>query len=336
MEGSAMAQVRLCDAAEQFERFQFARRLAPRTIESRMGSVRALVRVTGDIYCQNVTHRHVEKMLSGNSWAPRTVNARIAHLGLFFEFCRARRLVRRDHDPMLGWRFVKVPEAERLRIPLQEWGKLFAVTETAWEELSLACGLFLFLRSSELMGIQLKHVHLSEGLVEIHRKKTKQWDTMPIPAELDSHLRRQLTWLAERGATEPEHYLLPNRDIDWEHDPDTKRFLAGTQSIIPTQPLKRPHLEVQRVLRRAGYALGYGEGMHTLRRSGARAYFDSLLSQGYDGALRRVQSMLGHSSSAMTEGYLGLTLDRQARNADLAGKPMFPQLAAAKQMRQVQ
>jgi integrase len=328
-----MPQVRLCDAAEQFERFQFARRLAPRTVESRMGSVRALIKASGNIYCQNVTHRHVERMLSANQWAPRTVNARIAHLRLFFEFCRARRLVGREHDPMLGWRFVKVPEAERLRVPLQEWGRLFAITETPWEEIALACGLFLFLRSSELMGIQLKHLHLTEGLVEIHRKKTKQWDTMPIPAELDPYLRRQLTWLASRGATQPEHYLMPNRDIDWEHDPETQHFVAGTQSIIPTQPLKRPHLEVQRVLKRAGYALGYGEGMHTLRRSGARAYFDSLLEQGYDGALRRVQSMLGHSTSSMTEVYLGLTLDRQARNADLAGKLMFPHLAAATELR---
>lgn len=40
--------------------------------------------------------------------------------------------------------------------------------------------------------------------------------------------------------------------------------------------------------------------------------------------------MLGHASSSMTEQYLGLDLDRQKRNFDLAGKPMFTSVQTRK------
>ena len=82
------------------------------------------------------------------------------------------------------------------------------------------------------------------------------------------------------------------------------------------------------VLDRAGYPIAK-EGGHTLRRSGARAYYDELCEDGYDGALRRVQSMLDHSTTIVTEGYLGLGLDKEARNKALKGQPMFRRHAAA-------
>jgi integrase len=323
--------VALCD----FERFQHARRLTPATVRQRVLVVRQLMAVTDDIYCDSVTPRHVDELFHAHDWSPRTLNTRLANLRVFFEFCRQRRYLRRDHDPTLGWRTVRPPQLDRLRIPVVEWPRLFACTRNPWEHVSLAVGLYLFVRASELKGIQLKHLHLSDSTVDIYRVKTKQWDTMPISSELDGHLRDHLTWLASHGFVDPEHFLLPARARQWERDPVTQQFLPGTQSIDPTRGLPSPWKEIQQVLQRAGYTIGPGEGMHTLRRSGARAYFDSLLTQGYDGALRRVQAMLGHANSTITEMYLGLNLDRQARNNDLAGQPMFPQLSTPTHLRAV-
>lgn len=137
-----------------------------------------------------------------------------------------------------------------------------------------------------------------------------------------------MTYLAELGYSKPDHYLLATRKRDL-----TMRgrygAVGGTGTVDATRPLTRPSRTVKRVLVRAGYYT-LQEGGHTLRRSGARAYFDELVSAGYDGALRRVQSMLGHASSSMTEQYLGLDLDRQKRNFDLAGKPMFTSVQTRK------
>ena len=96
-------------------------------------------------------------------------------------------------------------------------------------------------------------------------------------------------------------------------------------------------VRVHRIAQRALVGIGFDthdehgvtarEGMHTLRRSGARALFNELVLEGYDGALRTVQSYLHHSSSTMTERYLGLAEDRHRRNKEFVGRNLYPSLA---------
>jgi integrase len=191
------------------------------------------------------------------------------------------------------------------------------------ERIVFATGLYLFLRASEQQRLQLKMVDLDQGVIEVYRVKPKKWDVMPMSAELLPIMREHLTWLAQNGATDPNHFLIPTRNRDMRHDPVTHKWIAGTGTINPTRSLSKPHRIVQRILKKNGYEI-QGEGEHTLRRSGARAYFDHLCEErNYDGALRRVQSMLGHSLSSTTETYIGLNIDRYTRNRDLTGKPMF-------------
>ena len=61
-----------------------------------------------------------------------------------------------------------------------------------------------------------------------------------------------------------------------------------------------------------------------MRRSGARALFDQLVQDGYDGAIRTVQAMLHHTSVTTTEVYLGIHLDKKRRDEAIRGKVMFP------------
>jgi integrase len=76
----------------------------------------------------------------------------------------------------------------------------------------------------------------------------------------------------------------------------------------------KPHDVVHRAMRRMGID-NHGEGMHTLRRTAARLTVDSLVEQGgHDNALRVVQAMLHHASSATTEVYLGLASETRIRD----------------------
>lgn len=118
---------------------------------------------------------------------------------------------------------------------------------------------------------------------------------------------------------------LPNKAPVKHHQVASVGNRHHANKLDHNRPFGNPHITVQRVLKRAGYP-HFKEGQHTLRRSGARAYFDALVEQGYDGALRRVQSMLGHAHANMTERYLGIDLDRKKRNDDLRGVSMFPSL----------
>ena len=101
----------------------------------------------------------------------------------------------------------------------------------------------------------------------------------------------------------------------------------GEPELRPYKILDKPERCVSRALKTLGYTKEDDEprmGVHTLRRSGARALFDVLRNQGYDGALKRVSAMLHHKNTAMTEHYLGLDIERTQRNDMLRGEIMFP------------
>jgi len=314
-----MKRIRLSAAVDQYAKHNLARGLSPNTIRTQLSALRVFEDVVGDVWLKDIGHNDVDRVFSTYSWQPSTRNTKIGIYRAFFKWAKARNYT--ATDPMFGWRMMTPPEKDRTRIPMSEWPKLFNACLHPQEEIVIAIGLYLFLRVGEMRALQLQHVRLSESLVEIWRPKTRQRDTMPISAELDPYLRRWMTYLAGLGYSKPDHYLVATRKRDLELVRG-EGAIAGTGTVDATRPITQPSRTVRRVLTRAGYYT-LQEGGHTLRRSGARAYFDELVAQGYDGALRRVQSMLGHATSQMTEQYLGLDLDRQQRNADLAGKPMF-------------
>lgn len=321
-----MQAVRLRETAAVYRHHLVARGLSQRTAESRYYAIRKLAESAGDLVCGKVEPHHIDKLFSDNAhWSPATRNNEVLALRTFFEWCRFRKITGRDHDPMFGWSKVKYQHRDRLRIPVAEWPRLFAACETPIERITLAIGLYLFLRASEMKAIKLQHVHLSENLIEVYRSKTRQWDTMPISMELERHLREHLTWLAEQGITHPEAFLIPARSTKDARMRNNKgQFLPKKKMRLnPEKPHAYPWFIVQEVLERLDYETKH-EGGHTLRRSGARAYFDQLRTEGYDSALRDVQAMLGHASVTTTEIYLGLNQDRQRRNARLAGQAMFP------------
>jgi hypothetical protein len=82
----------------------------------------------------------------------------------------------------------------------------------------------------------------------------------------------------------------------------------------PDVQLTHPARVVQRALKRLGVEIEAGEGFHTLRRSAARAFFDSMAAAGHDEALRMTSAFLHHSSTQVTEVYLGLRHERVTEN----------------------
>ena len=321
--------IRFSSAIAEYKEHMQARGMAEGTVRGRNSLLNLMKTDIGDIYVENIGPQHIDQVFAAHAWGAKTRNVKLSQMRVFFQWCRTRRYMERTEDPTAGWRNLIVPNEPRTRIPVEEWPRLFAACTYPTETISLATGLFLFLRSSEQQAIQMKHIRLDEGEIDIYRRKTRQWDTMPISAELDVYLRDYLRWYSEQVAIEPEHYLIPPRIFSTqERDPETNQILPGTGTIDPTRPITKMHIVIQRILSNAGYPTNK-EGEHTLRRSGARGFFDALAESGYDGALRRVQSMLGHATSLNTEIYLGLDLDRRQRNEDIAGQRMFPSLVTA-------
>lgn len=337
----SVVNVKVSFASQEWGEHMLARGLAKGTVRTRLNTVEQLVKVVGDIQVSRLDGQHIDRLFTATSWQASTRNVRRSTLSSFFQFCRNRRYMARDRDPLFGWRNVRVPDKTRLRVPVDEWAGLFSACQYPVETVCVGLGLYLMVRASEVRGLRVQDVHLAEGYVDVYRQKTGDRDSMPVCTELHQILADYLAWLAQQAEAQgdtltPQHYLVPPRITGTmlKHT-ERKTFIPNTGQLDLSRPHAHPHRIIQTVLARAGYNIDPGEGIHTLRRSGARAYFDELLSQGYDGALRAVQSMLGHKKSAQTETYLGLDVDVKRRDDTLRNKPMFASVAPVVTLPQV-
>lgn len=294
-----------------------------------------LLRAAGNIQARHLTNAHGEATVAllSQTCAPNTIHTDVARLKVFCKWLRARRYLDMYTDPFGTITLPRIIERPKLRIPAREFPLLLDAAKSPRDRLIVALGLYLFLRQSEMKELRLSHVDLDAGEVMVTIVKTAtRPDRMPISAELDTELRR---WLTEYHATapvalRPDHFLVPAQT---PAQFITQKGVVGSRGytieLRPDKPIRTPYKQVQQVLERCGYATrdasgkALSEGVHTLRRSGARALFDRLLGEGYDGALRTVQSMLHHSESAMTERYLGIDVDAHRRNDLLKGHAMY-------------
>lgn len=319
----------LSEAIAEYTLHLEARGLEPRTIRNALQPLRRAVAEWGPIQTGSITGQHIDRLFRRSKWSPSTRNLYLGSLRGFFAWCRREGHIARDFDPTDGWKNARVPKRERLRVPVGEFPALLDGCHHPRDRMVCALGLYTFLRGGELATLTVGDLDLRAFTLNVHRHKTKEQDVLPVCAELAEEAER---WLAhyrrdQSRAALPHWWML----VPSKH-PNATRYNRETRQIevvrdvpAPLRPEKQmthPYRAVQRALKELGYDT-LGEGEHTLRRSGARALFDSLRDQGYDGALMRVSSMLGHKDTKVTQTYLGIGLERIQRNESLAGKRMF-------------
>ena len=133
---------------------------------------------------------------------------------------------------------------------------------------------------------------------------------------------------AEFGGLEADWYLFPRRASghnEFGENGEVLRYVYG--GLIPTKDTRNLPEIVQKALTDAGHVIETGEGVHTLRRSVARAFFDRAVAGGYDAALRATSALLHHSSSQVTEHYLGLSTEKLSRDEILHGQSFLTAMA---------
>ena len=116
-------------------------------------------------------------------------------------------------------------------------------------------------------------------------------------------------------------------------DPSARRYGANAVyrpgPLKPYERLSKPATIIQKALRASGIELSPGEGLHTIRRSVARAFFEREAAKGNDIALRATSALLHHSSTQVTEIYLGLNHERVRRNTSLRGQTFLSGMVTA-------
>lgn len=325
------------DAIDQYLGHLRARGLARNSIRSHRQALGKALICWGNIQVQNVEPRHIDRLFSENQWGASTRNLYLGYLRQFFAWARHQGYMGRDTDPTHGWRNSRVPRVEKMRLPLEEFPALLDAATHPRDRALLALGLFTFLRGSEIQTLTVGDLDLRHNTLAIFRHKTREEDVLPVSSELSQEMVRWLNWYRQdQEGLNSGWYLIPAKKPDEWVNVDGKLVCVNSLvSVRPERKVTHPYRIPQRALAQLGYD-PKGEGEHTLRRSGARALFDTLRSQGYDGALMRVSSMLGHRDTRVTERYIGLTLERTQRNEQFAGQPMFPSLGGRGALRVVE
>lgn len=205
----------------------------------------------------------------------------------------------------------------------------------------MALALYTLARRSEISTLSLADIDMTGRTIKIYRQKRKRWTEMAMTPELYAELDSWLSWYAHHTGQAGVHFMLADHP-DWKVIPrliadwllDERGKFSGSAVSHEIDPANSPsHLErvVKRVLDVTGaqtvdgrQVRHLGEGMHTIRRSGARAMLDYLSNVlGQDRALLRVATMLDHEDPKQTLIYIGLDLEREALNNWLSTNSMY-------------
>ena len=330
---------RLSDIMEEFISVLTSQGSPKTSVNTARTACNKLLLEVGNLQIGNITDRHIDSLFAAQAQKglqPQSLNTLRTQLRGLFAYAMRRGYIKQHRSPIAHIKPFKVMPKEKLRIPPQKFPALLDAAPHPRDRILTAIGLYLFLRASEAQLLRIGWVNLDAGEIHVEIPKTRQVDVMPISRELDRELRRWFRFYAEdvQAGLKPDWYLIPGKAAPRPtYDEELRRWTAkyGERGLKPSRPMANVAETVRRSLRAAGYPDRFEdgkpayEGMHTLRRSGARALFDRLASEGYDGAIRETQAWLHHSSSSMTERYLGITLDVKRRNDNTRGKWMFPE-----------
>ncbi len=260
-----------------------------------------------------------------NAWGQRskasTVNKSATRLRGFIAWASRRGWCR--GDLLDGFTKVKAdPRRDFLYLSAGELLRVLDETQHPRDRALLAAGMNTGLRASELVAIRLRDIDMEQGEFYAVIQKTNDSDLFPISADLAAEWRRWLTYYTETvGPLAGDMLMFPAKE-GFRYGQDRKLHQG---LVFPHRRMTHPEWVLQRALRRLGYSEEQllGEGMHTLRRSVGRLYFDSIRGEGYDFALKETAAFLHHRHTSTTEDYLGISVERDMRNLRLKGKPFL-------------
>lgn len=348
-----MAKTYLDDAITDYMEKRVSERKSKSALAMDQTALRRLLTLTGNIYVENINGKHMNQMFIklAQSCSDRSLCNYHYVYEAFFAWCAKSKRMPRYCDPMEGRAVPSFTVEERRRIPVDYFPAFLDAARNEQQRMLFSAAFYLLPRIGEIAQIRLEDINLTEQRIRVAVEKRRgrdqpATDLMPITRELDAELRRWLPqYIEECGRPQPHWFLIPNlgRPRFGKPTEGAGRWQPVVQDINPNLPLGcMAHEWAQQCMEKIGFETREAdgssrrEGMHTLRRSGARARFDALLDLGYDGALRQVQALLHHRNSSMTEHYIGMDLDKQKRDEALMGEWMYPQLQGAENQQRIQ
>jgi integrase/recombinase XerD len=320
-------------------------RYAETTVKNEGHVLHRFVATRGDIQMRHLTPEHIETWFlsllqphtdrSGihrPAIQPSSHNYYLDRLKSFFAYCTKRGLTRADllaHVPPMK-------QATKIRLqpsPEVLWVMLDRAGDPRDRAL-IATAMNTGMRSGEIARIKVGDVDLDSLTLRVWVSKSLVEDDMPITSDLAAELD---IWLAayarsvERPLLRDDHVFpaATGPRYRWRVTTDgTKEKYQTPSTYVPHRPVTKLHTIAQSALRQVGLPTRH-EGIHTIRRAVARAYYDSLKASGHEQAIRAVMILLHHTNQSTTEAYLGVTAERQFRDESLRGRSFLPRPTTA-------
>lgn len=328
--------ITLREAVDEYLSLLSAGGRAPKTVKAYTGVLDLMVRYVGSgKNVRNITAKDMEeffvtgKLARTKMVSPATVNRDLTIVSGFLKFCESRAW--NNHLILRNIKRFPKQEKHRLRLSAHELWTVLEFQKHPRDRMIIALGMNTALRASEIASLRVGDVDLGNGWLYITMHKNRKVDTFPINADLDAELRRWLTWYTEQvGELRDDYRLVPAREkggVLAKREDGRVLWTSGlNMKVVPERSCYNYiQRKVQSALLELGYPTKY-EGLHTLRRSVARLYFDKMVAEGHPKALQLTQHLLNHSSVIITENYIGATQEREDRNKSLRGKPFLSSL----------
>jgi integrase/recombinase XerC len=215
---------------------------------------------------------------------PASVARKLSTLKSFYNFAVKRgrvtqnpaRSVAGPKRPKLLPRFLSVDEAYGLMEEAAKGTRKNAVRDRAILELLYGCGL----RVSELTGLNLSSLDVSDRLIRVRGKGNKE-RIVPLGKKAWECLQAYIKERGEKASREEAVFINPN---------GRRLSVRGVQRLVDFYQLRG--------------GLGRKVSPHGLRHT----YATHLLGNGAD--LRSIQQLLGHASLSTTQKYTHLSLEK--------------------------
>lgn len=338
--------ITLSDARDLYIQQRRAKRKALATVRNNDYVLRRFLTVTGNLYVHNIREHHIDEHFVEASKTRGDESLGVDHSTLngFFKWAVRNGYMVRSQNPMEEREAPRFTPRPWRGVHLSKFPALLDAAQYPRDRMLIALGLYGLGRATELTAIRIRNVDLDAARIAVIRSKVHDSDRIPISSELDEELRLWLKLYTEEvGVLRPDYFLLPTKTRPRLVTQPGGLGIAdrSTVRLVPERKIHEPHNVVKAALEAIGFPTrdefgnSLNEGMHTLRRSGARALYDTYVELGYPDALRRVQVILGHKSVTQTEHYIGIYPDRVVRDETIAGKVMFPSLRTATPLRRI-
>jgi len=327
------------EAASQYEQHARSLGLADSYVRTQMGYLKRFAESTKDIQVRSLTPHHVTRFFQDLPNTRASHNRALSALRCFVRFLERMKYLKAGASGfLLGDRKAqKFTRAPKYYIPVSQFGPMLDAAERRHpvDRATLALAFYTLGRQGEISGLRLKDVDIDNRTIRMYREKRKRWTVVQMCPELYDEL---FSWLycyaTTYGYRNPQQlieeaadwFLVPALDCIRGHTNGVFDADKTTYQLVPDRQAERLEVLVKRMLDIFGAQTENGsrrrhkgEGMHTIRRSGARAMIDYLAGEfGEDKALLMVSTMLDHETTTMTLLYIGRSLEQKRLNAFLA------------------